>query len=440
MAALPAGTRPLDPPAPHRHGRSMTDQPAPAPRFALLFMFITVLISMIGFGIIIPVMPDLLTEVTERSVSEAASLGGWLYFAYALAQFVMSPILGGLSDRFGRRPVILVSLLTYAVDFLLLAVAPTYAWLVLARIVSGATAATYSTANAVIADVSPPEKRAANFGLMGAAFGLGFIIGPVIGGLFSEMGTRAPFYAAAALGFSNVVFGFFVLPETLKEKRAFDILRANPLGSLMSVSRYNMVFIVLGAYFLMQFAHQALPAVFSYFAVFKYGWSPADIGYALTFVGVTAAVVQGGLTRRIIPAIGEARSVLIGATAMTISFIGYAFFAPTGIYVYLWIFVGALGGLMMPAMQGIMSTAVPGDAQGELQGAVASVMSLTMMTSPVAMTMMFTYYTSGEAGFIFAGAPLVLSCLCIVASMVPFAVIVARSSNSKVQASPGANA
>lgn len=418
----------------------MTDTNTPAPRFALLFMFITILISMVGFGIIMPVMPDLLTEVTGKSVSEAASRGGWLYFGYAMAQFIMSPILGGLSDRFGRRPVILLSLLTYAIDFLLLAMAPTYAWLVLARIISGATAATYSTANAVIADVSPPEKRAANFGLMGAAFGLGFIIGPVIGGLFGEMGTRAPFYAAAALGFANVAFGFFALPETLKEKRPFDIRRANPLGSLVSVSRYNMVFVVLGAYFLMQFAHHALPAVFSYFAVFKYGWTPADIGYALTFVGVTSATVQGGLTRRIIPAIGEPRAVLIGATAMTISFIGYAFFAPTGIYVYLWIFVGALGGLMMPAMQGIMSAAVPADGQGELQGAVASVMSLTMMTSPVVMTSIFTYYTSGDAGFIFAGAPLLVSCFCIVGSMVPFALIVARSSGPEAQASPGANA
>ncbi|MEO1041838.1 MAG: TCR/Tet family MFS transporter [Pseudomonadota bacterium] len=418
----------------------MTDSSAPAPRFALLFMFITILISMIGFGIIMPVMPDLLTEVTGKSVSEAASRGGWLYFAYALAQFVMSPILGGLSDRFGRRPVILLSLLTYAIDFLLLAMAPTYAWLVFARVVSGATAATYSTANAVIADVSPPEKRASNFGLMGAAFGLGFIIGPVIGGLFGEMGTRAPFFAAASLAFINVLFGFFALPETLREKRDFNILRANPLGSLVSVSRHGTVFTVLGAYFLMQFAHQALPSVFSYFAVFKFGWTPADIGYALTFVGVTAAIVQGGLTRRIIPAIGEARSVLIGATAMTISFLGYAFFAPTGVYIYLWIFVGALGGLMMPAMQGIMSTAVPADSQGELQGAVASVMSLTMMTSPLVMTSIFTYFTSGEAGVIFAGAPLLVSCLCIIGSMVPFALIVARSSRGEPQPSPGASA
>ncbi len=418
----------------------MTDPSASAPRFALLFMFITVLISMIGFGIIIPVMPQLLTEVSETSVSKAASLGGWLYFAYALAQFMMAPVLGGLSDRFGRRPVVLLSLLTYAIDFLLLAMAPTYAWLVLARTISGATSATYTTANAVIADVSPPEKRAANFGLMGAAFGLGFIIGPVIGGLVSEFGTRAPFYMAAALGFSNVVFGFFALPETLKEKREFDILRANPLGSLLSVSRYKMVFTVLGAYFLMQFAHQALPSVFSYFAVFKYGWTPGDIGYALAFVGVTSALVQGGLTRRIIPAIGEARSVIIGASAMTISFLGYAFLAPTGAYVYVWIFVGALGGLMMPAMQGIMSAAVPGDAQGELQGAVASVMSLTMMTSPIMMTSIFTYFTSGAAGVIFPGAPLVVSCLCIFASMVPFAIIIARASGGDAQASPGAKA
>lgn len=418
----------------------MTEAPAAAPRSTFLFMFMTVLMSMIGFGIIMPVMPDLLTEVTGRNVSAAASYGGWLYFTYALAQFVMSPVLGGLSDRFGRRPVLLVSLLVYSIDFLLLAMAPTFAWLVFARIVSGATAATYSTANAVIADVSPPEKRSANFGMMGAAFGLGFIIGPAIGGVLGDFGTRAPFFAAAAVGFANFLFGLVAFPETLRKKRPFSWVRANPLGSLWSVGRYGIVFAVLVAFFLMQFAYQALPSVFSYFAKFKYGWTPAEIGYALTFVGLTAAVVQGGLIRKLMPLLGETRAVLVGATSMTISFIGYAFFSPAGPYIYLWIAVGGLGGLMMPAMQGLMSSAVPSDSQGELQGAVASVMSMTMMFAPLVMTQIFTAYTDGE-GPVLPGAPLVLSSILIALSMIPFAIIVARSrGRAAAQASPGANA
>ncbi|MEE4210555.1 MAG: MFS transporter [Parvularcula sp.] len=417
----------------------MTAKTAPSPRLTLTFTFMTVLLSIIGFGIVIPVMPDLLVEVTGQDVSSAASLGGWLYFTYALAQFAMSPILGGLSDRFGRRPVILLSLAAYSADFLLMALAPSYAWLVFARFVSGATAATYATANAIVADITPPERRSANFGLLGAAFGLGFIIGPIIGGIFGEYGPRAPFFAAACLGVVNVVFGYFALPETLAKRRPFDIRRANPLGSLLSVGRLSIVRTVLVAYFLMQFAHHALPAVFAYFAKFKYGWSPLEIGYALTFVGVTAALVQGGLTRRIIPAIGEAKSVLIGATAMMISFAGYAFLSPTGAWIYLWIAVGAFGGLMMPAMQGIMSTAVPSDGQGELQGAISSVMSLTMMSSPLLMTAVFTYFTSGAAGMIFPGAPLAIGLVCLAASMVPFVVIVGKA-RQEAQASPGVSA
>ncbi|NNU15245.1 TCR/Tet family MFS transporter [Parvularcula sp. ZS-1/3] len=417
----------------------MSEKTLPSPRAALTFMFITVLLSMIGFGIIMPILPQLLMEVTGENVSQAATYGGVLYFVYALAQFFMSPVMGGLSDRYGRRPVLLISLAFYALDFLLMALAPTYAWLVVARFLSGATSATYSTANAVIADISPPEKRSGNFGLIGAAFGLGFIIGPLVGGLFATIDVRAPFYAAAALGAMNFVFGFFFFPETNFKKRPFSLARANPFGSLWSVTRVRIVMVVLGAYFLMQFAHNSLPAVFSYFAVQKYGWSGLDIGFALAFVGVTAALVQGGLTRTLIPKIGEPRAVLIGATSMTISFIGYAFFAPTGMWIYVWIAVGALGGLMMPAMQGLMSSAIPADSQGELQGAIASVMSLTMMTSPLVMTRIFTEYTDSE-GIVFPGAPLLLGGICIMASMIPFAVIVSRANRKEAQASPGVSA
>ena len=416
----------------------MSESRPEVPRSTFIFIFINVLMSMVGFGIIMPVMPDLLVEVTGKSLSEAASLGGWIYFSYALAQFVMSPILGGLSDRFGRRPVLLVSLLMYAFDFLLLALAPTYAWLIIARTLSGASAAIHSTANAVIADISPPEKRSANFGLMGAAFGIGFIIGPAIGGLVGELGTRAPFFAAAAVGAANFIFGLIAFPETLQKKRPFDWRRANPVGSLLSVSRYGIVLVVLTAFFLMQFAHHSLPSVFPYFAKLKFGWSPAEVGYALTFVGVTAAIVQGGLIRKLMPLLGEPRAVLLGAATMTISFLGYAFFSPSGLYIYVWIAVGALGGLMMPAMQSLMSSAVPQDGQGELQGAVSSVMSLTMMFGPVVMTNTFTRFTDAE-GLYLPGAPLVLSAVLLLLSMIPFAIIV-RKTGAKRQASEGAEA
>ncbi|MEM1379174.1 MAG: TCR/Tet family MFS transporter [Pseudomonadota bacterium] len=411
---------------------------APGTGRTLFFVFVTVLISMVGFGIIMPIMPALMMEVTGKNLSAAASYGGFVYFIYALAQFLMSPVLGGLSDRYGRRPVLLISLVFYAFDFVLMALAPSFAWLVIARALSGATAATYSTANAVIADVSPPEKRAANFGLMGAAFGIGFIIGPVLGGFTAEWGIRIPFLVAAGLGAANAVFGYFFFPETLKDKREFSWKRANPIGTLISVSRYGMVLIVLISFFLIQFAYNTLPSVFSYFAKAKYDWSEFNISLALAYVGITAAIVQAGLIRRIIPAIGELRAVILGASCMVTSMVGYAFFAPTGAQVYLWITVGALGGLIMPGMQAIMSAAVPADSQGELQGAVASVMSLTMMTSPLIMTQIFSTYTD-DVGIVFAGAPLVLASLCMTAGMIPF-IIIARRQPASGHSSPGASA
>jgi DHA1 family tetracycline resistance protein-like MFS transporter len=400
-----------------------------APKSAILFMFITVLMSIVGLGIIIPVMPDLIIELTGTTTSGAARLGGYLLAVYGVTQFFMSPVLGALSDRFGRRPVILTSVAAYAADFLLMAVAPTFAWLFIGRALSGGTAATYATANAFIADVSPPEKRAGNFGLLGAAFGLGFIVGPIVGGFLGEIDVRYPFYAAAAVTGANFVFGLIVLPESLPKsrRRAFDWRRANPVGGLISVGRHKLVLGVLFAYFLMQLAHSALPAVWSYFGKYKFAWSEADIGWSLGFVGVTSALVQGGLVRKVIPRIGELRAVIIGIAAMTASFLGYAFATPTGAWVYLWITVGAFGGFVMPAMQGVLSKATPGDEQGELQGAIASVMSICVTVSPLVMTQVFAAFTSGEgaagpsgepAGF--PGAPFVLAAVVLASALVPF--------------------
>ncbi len=401
---------------------------------ALTFIFITVLLSMIGLGIIIPVMPDMIMTLTGTDVSEAARLGGYLVAAFALTQFLASPILGALSDRFGRRPVILVSLFSYAVDFAIMAMAPTYAWLFVARMISGACAATFATANAFIADVSTPEKRAANFGLEASAYGLGFIIGPLLGGFAGEFGTRWPFIIACVLTLANFTFGYFVLPESLKpeNRRKFEWSRANPLGGVLSMARYPIVIGVLFAYFLMQFAHNSLPAVWAYFTNAKFGWTAFETGLSLGYVGLTAAFVQGYLTRKVVPRIGETKAVIIGIAALVTSLLGYAFFVPTGAYVYFWVTVGALGGFMMPGMQGIMSRATPANEQGELQGAIASIMSLTLVISPFAMTQVFARYTAEGRDFTFPGAPWLLAALVLAAALIPFSLTM-----RKVDASDG---
>lgn len=401
---------------------------------ALLFIFITVLMSMIGLGIIIPVMPSLIMSLTGATVSEAAEYGRWLLFVFAGAQFIMSPILGALSDRFGRRPVILISVFSYAIDFALMAIAPTFAWLLVGRLIAGACAATFATANAFIADISTPERRAANFGIMGAAFGLGFIIGPAVGGLLGEIGPRWPFALASVVTLANFVYGYFVLPETLTEenRRKFDWRRANPVGGLLSMARYPVVIGVLAAFFLMQFSHNALPALWSYFSKEKFGWSDFNIGLSLTYVGITAAFVQGYLTRIVIPKIGETRAVMIGIAAMVTSFSGYAFFTPTGQYVYLWITVGAVGGFIMPGMQGIMSRATPNNEQGELQGAIASLMSITMAFSPVLMAGVFARFTSVESDVYFPGAPWALAALILAAALIPFWLTMRHIPSAKV--------
>lgn len=403
--------------------------PKKAGRFALVCIFLVVLLDIIGLGIIIPVLPSLLTSLTGRPVSEVALLGGALLFVYALAQFIMSPILGGLSDRFGRRPVVLFSLIGYSADFLLMAVAPTYAWLFVGRMLSGAFAATYSTANAIIADVSPPEKRSANFGLIGAAFGLGFITGPVIGGTLGDIDVRLPFFVASGLIFLNFLFAFFVLPETIRDenRRPFDIRRANPLGSLMKVSTYPIVLGVLFTFFLMQFAHHSLPSIWSYFTAEKYGWSESDIGWSLGFVGVLAAIVQGYAARKLIPILGERRSVWIGMGAMVVEFIGFALLSPTGIWLFAWMIAGAVGGFMMPAMQGLMSRATPDNAQGELQGAISSVMSLTMLASPLLMTWTFKHFTVEGTPVYFPGAPFILAAIILAMAAIPFTITMNRA-------------
>ncbi len=370
---------------------------APGPN-AFLFIFITILINMIGFGVIMPVMPDLIMAVTDEPRSAAARWGGIMSAIYAVMQFVMAPILGALSDRYGRRPVILVSMIAYALDFLLLALAPTLAILILARVLSGAFAATFTTANAYIADITPPEKRAQSFGMLGAAFGLGFIIGPLIGGVIGDAyGARAPFFFVSALGALNFVYGFLVLPETLTPeiRRNFSWGRANAFGSFKQFSQYPIILPIALAIFIYQVGHWTFPSVWAYFAGERFGWSAREIAYSLAAVGLSAAIVQGGLIRFIVPKIGERRAAIFGLGLATLVYPAYGL-APEGWMIYAIMPFGALVGLALPALQGIMSRTIPANAQGELQGAIASLNGLSMIIGPYLMTQVFGAFTQKE--------------------------------------------
>lgn len=386
---------------------------------ALGFIFITMLVDCIGLGIIIPVMPDLIKELTGGGLSEAATWGGWLTFAYATMQFFFAPILGGLSDKIGRRPILLGSLLGLGADYIFMAFAPTLAWLFVGRIVSGIFGASFTTASAYIADISEPEKRAQNFGMIGAAFGLGFIIGPVIGGLFSHWGLRAPFIAAAAFSLLNALYGYFILPESLKKenRRAFEWKRANPLGTLQKLGRYPALGGLIVAIFLLYVAGHAAQSTWAFYTEQKFEWNAKEVGYSLGFVGLMIGLVQGGLIRIVIPAIGQKNSVYLGLLLYVVGFVLFAF-ASEGWMMYVFMIPYGLGGIAGPAIQGIMSTQVPANEQGELQGGMTSMMSVTSIIGPLLMTGLFSYYTSKEAGVYFPGAPFLAGAVLTLISIV----------------------
>jgi len=343
-------------------------------------------------------------------------------------QFIMMPVMGSLSDRFGRRPIILGSLAAYSFDFLLMAIAPSLAILFIARILAGSFAATFSTANAYIADISPPEKRAANFGLMGAAFGLGFIIGPAAGGLIGdEFGHRAPFFAVAALGFINFTYGWFFLPETLAQehRRKFDWRRANALGSFRHFSRYPVILPIALAMFLYQLAHWAFPSVWAYFAGVRFEWSAREIGFSLMAVGLASAIVQGGLTRIVIPRFGERKAAFFGAGVAIVTYFGYGL-VTEGWMVYALIAAGAFAGFTQPALQGIMSRTVPADAQGQLQGAIGSINGVSMIIGPLMMTQIFAAFSETGAAIYFPGAPFIVASMLVALALIPLFSAIGR--------------
>lgn len=377
----------------------------PASRHALIFIFITMLIDTIGLGIIIPVTPQLIAELTHQGMSDAARWGGWLYFVFALMQFICAPLIGNLSDRFGRRPVLIASLFMLGVDYLITGLAPTIAWLFLGRFLSGFAGAAYPTANAYVADVSPPEKRAANFGLVGAAFGIGFVIGPAVGGVLGEFGPRIPFYVSAGIAFCNALYGLVVLKESLppERRRPFEIWRANPLGALLALRRFPMLIGMFGVIVLMRLAHDANPVIWSYYTMLKFHWSPAQVGYSLMAVGAMMAVVFSVLTRIIVPRIGELRAAYLGMTCGAIGFLGYAY-ATQSWMLYASMAIWVMFGLAGPSLSAIMSKEVGPTEQGELQGALASLGGLTSVVAPPLLSNLFGYFTSSAAPVYFPGA------------------------------------
>jgi DHA1 family tetracycline resistance protein-like MFS transporter len=384
---------------------------------ALGFIFVTLLLDVIGFGLIIPVMPSLLEEMTGGDISTAARWGGVLMFTYAAMQFIFSPIVGGLSDRFGRRPVILASLFAFGIDFIITGFAPNIWWFFVGRVLAGITGASFTSCSAYIADVSPPEKRAQNFGLIGAAFGVGFIFGPLIGGWVSAyFGLRAPFFVAAGMALLNWLYGYFVLPESLnpENRRPFNWRRANPLGSLLNLRRYPVVLSLAGALMAIYIAGHANQSTWTYITIEKFGWDTKMVGYSLAFVGLMTGIVQGGLTRVVLPRFGSKPSLYFGLAVYSITFVLYAF-ATKGWMMFAIMVPFSLGGFAGPALQGIISNQVPANEQGELQGSLTSLMSITSIIGPLLMTGLFAYFTRATAPVQFPGAPFLMGAfLCLV--------------------------
>lgn len=378
---------------------------------ALAFIFITVLIDAIGFGVVIPVFPQLIVKLTGRDLANAAEVSGWIAFLYASVQFLMGPVIGGLSDRFGRRPVLLASMAAFSLDYVVMAFAPTLWWLVAARVVAGITGATFPTAYAYIADVTPPEKRGANFGVIGMAFGFGFIIGPALGGFVAQFGTEVPFLVSAGLAMANFLYGLLVLPESLppEKRRAFEWRRAYPVGALMRLKSAHPVVLMLAAtVFVWTLSYQSLYSIWSYHGQLRYGWTPEQVGWSLAAVGVTGAIVQGFLGRKLIPRFGQRRIIVVGLISAVAGYSTYAM-ADAGWMVYLGIAVSACQGLVFPCLQGLMSAEVAPNEQGELQGAVASIQSLSAIVGPPLMTTVFARFSVADAPIYAPGAPFVVS-------------------------------
>lgn len=383
---------------------------------ALAFILITIALDAIGFGLIVPVLPALLKELLGASAAEAAPWGGILAFVYAVMSFLFSPLLGNLSDRFGRRPILLLSLASLCVDYLIMGFAHSIWLLVVGRILSGASGATQATAKAYITDTTSLSDRTRAFGLIGAAFGVGFVLGPAIGGILGDISPRAPFFAAAGLAFANVLYGWLVLPETLpsSKRRTFDLSRANPLRTFARLGKIPRVGWLLTSVLLFHFAHVVYPATWSFHGDARYGWDPQQIGFSLMAVGIGFTIVQGGLIGPIAHRLGNGRTAIIGVLCNVAGFVGFAF-ASQEWMVYLWIIAASLGAVGGPAVASLMTARVAEDAQGELQGAVSSVQAVSNMIAPLVMTQTFSFFAADA----YYGAAFLLAAGLTLLSLVP---------------------
>jgi DHA1 family tetracycline resistance protein-like MFS transporter len=374
-------------------------------RHALAFIAVTLLLDTIGFGLIMPVMPRLLVELSGEGLSRAAVYGGWLGFVYAAMQFVFAPVLGNLSDRFGRRRVLLFAIGALGIDYIIMGFAPTLAWLFVGRAIAGAAGASFTPAYAYVADISPPEKRAQNFGIVSAAFGIGFIIGPAIGGLLGSLGSRAPFFAAAALSLINFCYGFFVLPESLppERRRTFEWRRANPIGTLSQMKKHPVVLGLLCALFLWGLGNQVMPTTWAFYTKLRFGWSEATIGASFAVVGLVMFSSQAIVMRFLVPRLGERRAALLGIASGMAGYAGFGL-ATAGWMMFAWLASWFFAAIVMPTTVALMSHRISPDAQGELQGAVASLFSLSAIGGPPIMSHLFARFTAPESSVHVPGA------------------------------------
>ena len=391
-------------------------------RASIGFVFAIVLIDMLGFGIVIPVLPGLIMHLAHVPINAAAGYAGWLGAGYAAMQFVCAPIIGNLSDRFGRRPVLLASVLALGLDYLLQFAAPVFGWLIVGRLLAGVTGASYSAAYAYIADITPPEKRAASFGLMGMAFGVGFVVGPALGGILGSYGERLPFLAASVLALANFVFGLIFLKESLPftDRRPFEWRKANALGSLRALRKQNATVLwfvaALGTW---QLAHIVYPAVWSYMAIAAYGYTARQVGLALAVVGLTSAVVQGFALRRVLPRIGERGAVVLGVGAICVSAVMYCIATTTGM-VYSAIAVGSLQGFVQPSISGLNSRVVDARSQGELQGAVQSIAAIAQIIGPPLYAQTLARFSGADAWIYLPTMPMLVSAVIAVIALLLF--------------------
>lgn len=391
-------------------------------RHTLVFVTMTVFLDTVGFGIIMPVLPQFLMSLSEITLAEASAIAGYLVVSYALLQFVFAPIIGNLSDRFGRRKVLLVSLAAFSINYLIAGLAATIWVLFIGRVLTGITSATHATANALIADVSPPEERAQNFGLMGVAFGLGFMVGPALGGIVGAIDIRLPFFLAAGLAALNTLYGFFVLKETLPEdrRRPFDWKRANPVGMLLQVRKYPILIGLVAVMFIYNIGHHVYPSNWNFYTIEKFDWTPFEIGLSMGLVGIMAIFVQGYLIRKVIPLWGAPATAFIGFIVQAVAYLGIAF-AGSSLALYVWCVASGFAGLVGPAVSGIMSNQVPQNEQGELQGINASMGSIAAIIGPLLMTQSFTYFTGPESPIYLPGIAFIIAGSLAILSLILFA-------------------